>query len=111
MPEQDLSRPEAWNYEFSNPPDMNVPNGSLGVEYESPLLMNLRRGGLEPSNGQLNEHQQHMEQPHFNMGWAEDGDGYAMAFPPQLDTRWPMEFGMGYLNDEIAPRRSEQWLR
>ena len=111
MPEQDFSRPEAWNYEFSNPPDMNVPNGSLGVDYESPLSMDLRRGGLEPSNGQLNEHQQHMEQPHFNIGWAEDGGGYAMAFPPQLGTRWPREFGIGYFNDEIAPRRSEQWLR
>ena len=111
--EQELSRPESWNYEFSNPPDMIAPSGSLGLDYESPLSMNSRRGGLDPSTGQLNEHQQQqqqMEHPQLNMGWAEDSGGYAMAFPPQLGPRWPTEVGMGYFGEEFAPRRSEQWL-
>ena len=91
---------------------MIAPSGSLGLDYESPLSMNSRRGGMDPLNGQLNEHQQQqMEHPQLNMGWAEDSGGYAMAFPPQLGPRWPIEFGTGYFGEEFAPRRSEQWLR
>ena len=82
LSEQDLSRPESWNYEFSTPPDMIAPSGSLGLDYESPLSMNSRRGGLDPSTGQLNEHQQQqMEHPQLNMGWAEDTVGYAWLYP------------------------------
>ena len=110
LSDQDLLRPENWNWDFANPVEMVSPAGGLSLEYEPPSLLSMRRPGLESTMGPFDkQHQQHMDNSQVNIAWPEGCEGYEMAMNPQLDTKWPVERGTGYFGEEYAPRRTEQW--
>ena len=110
--EQEFSRPDNWNYDFTNPVEMVLQGGGASIEYESPSSISIRHTGLEPPSGQLDEHNHpQFDHPQSNIAWSEDCGVYDTAVAPQIPTKWPMEFGTGYFDEGYAPQRTEQWLR
>ena len=111
LSEQDFSRPDSWNYDFANPVEMVLPGGGLSVEHESPTSLTMRYAGLEPPTGQIDEYRQpHFDHPESNIAWSEGCGVYDTAVAPQISTKWPVEFGTGYLDEGYTPQRTEQWL-